>query len=59
VSLEGNHPSKRYPRRSGGSRSGTTLDSLAVLVTRDTLPAESRQYFDQAEIDGEVFVFHT
>jgi hypothetical protein len=30
-----------------------------VLVTRDTLPAESRQYFDQAEIDGEVFVFHT
>jgi hypothetical protein len=32
---------------------------LAVLVTRDTLPAESRQYFDQAEIDGEVFVFHT
>jgi len=31
----------------------------AVLVTRETQPAESRQYFDQAEIDGEVFVFHT
>ena len=31
----------------------------AVLVTRETQSAESRQYFDQAEIDGEVFVFHT
>jgi hypothetical protein len=35
MSREGSHPSKRCPRRSGGSRSGTTLDSLAgLLLTR-------------------------
>ena len=35
MSREGSHPSKRCPRQSGGSRSGTTLDSLAgLLLTR-------------------------
>ena len=29
------------------------------LVTRDTQPIQTIQYFEQAEIDGEVFVFHT
>jgi len=28
-------------------------------VTRETQPVDSLQYFDQAELDGEVFVFHT
>src|SRR6266516_1040292 len=35
MSREGSHPSKRCPRQSGGSRSGTTLYSLAgLLLTR-------------------------
>ena len=29
------------------------------LVTKDTQSVEGMQYFEQAEIDGEVFVFHT
>ena len=32
MSREGSYPSKRCPRQSGGSRSGTTLDSLAALL---------------------------
>ena len=28
-------------------------------VTFETEPVDSLQYFDQAELDGEVFVFHT
>jgi dihydrofolate reductase len=32
MSREGSHPSKRCPRQSGGSRSGTALDSLAGLL---------------------------
>jgi len=28
-------------------------------VTRETQLADSLQYFEQAELDGEVFVFHT
>jgi hypothetical protein len=28
-------------------------------VTRDTQPSDSLHYFEQAELDGEVFVFHT
>jgi hypothetical protein len=35
MSREGSYPSKRCPRQSSGSRSGTTLDSLAgLLLTR-------------------------
>jgi hypothetical protein len=31
----------------------------AFAVTRETQADEGMQYFDQAEIDREVFVFHT
>jgi hypothetical protein len=36
----------------------TRLDECGS-VTRETQPASGLQYFDQAELDGEVFVFHT
>jgi hypothetical protein len=31
----------------------------ASLITRETQLPAGMQYFDQAEIDGEVFVFYT
>jgi hypothetical protein len=36
----------------------TAMDE-ASLITKETQPPDGMQYFEQAEIDGEVFVFHT
>ena len=36
----------------------TAVDETAQITRKDQRP-EGMQYFEQAEIDGEVFVFHT
>src|SRR5206468_11514481 len=38
MSREGSHPSKRCPRQSGGSRSGTTPDGQRLFVTLSGSP---------------------
>ena len=36
-----------------------TAIEKATLITRDTQNPDGMQYLEQAEIDGEVFLFHT